>query len=200
MNGVEECLIVFGEVIAYLVYLVVVILGFVYTLDILDKIRRKMGKTTDADYNRYENYINLLLDTDWFTRIKDDEKYVRFTSITFDQFLDLYIKNPKNIRIITNDWDFYDEKRDNLPRDFKVVYDGDKEFLTFLVFNLEDFGKFVNFWNNKNTETARIKAHENKATFIKEVKMDIEEAKEEANEYFERSQKQMEEVKTLCLK
>lgn len=195
-----ECLKIFGEVIAYLVYLVVVILGFVYILDVLDKIRRKMGKTTDADYNRYENYINLLLDTDWFTSIKDDEKYVRFTSITFDQFLDLYIKNSKNIRIITNDWDFYDEKRDNLPRDFKVVYDGDKEFLTFLVFNLEDFGKFVNFWNNRNTETARIKAHENKVAFIKEVKMDIEEAKEEANEYFERSQEQMKEVKTLCLK
>ena len=45
-----------------------------------------------------------------------------------------------------------------------------------------------------------MKAHKNKTAFVKEVKIDIEEAKKEAVEYFERSQEQMEEVKTLCLK
>lgn len=195
-----ECLKIIGEVIAYLAYLIVVVVGFAYIPVVMDEIRRKMGKPTDADYNRYENHIDLLLDTDLFLNEKDEEKIVKFTSITFDQFFDLYVGNPKNIRIITSEFSHYNEKRDNLPSNFKVVYDGDKEFITFLVFNLEDFGKFIYFWNNKSTEMAKSKAHKNKTVFIKEVKMDIEKAKEEAVEYFERSQEQMEEVKTLCLK
>ena len=195
-----ECLKVFGEVIGYLAYIVVIIVGFAYIPVAIDEIRRKVGKVTDADYNQYENYIDLLLDTDLFLSKKDEEKFVRFTSVTIDQFFDLYISNPKSIRIITSEFSHYDEKRDNLPSNFKVVYDGDKEFITFLVFNLEDFGKFIYFWNNRSTEITKMKAHKNKTAFVKEVKIDIEEAKKEAVEYFERSQEQMEEVKTLCLK
>ena len=116
-------------------------------------------------------------------------------NVTFEDILKIEEKNPDNLLIA---YSFLFEPKDDtkeLPDRFEIIYK-DKT----LILNFEDFLKFKEYWCAQNLINKNSEEYKNKFRLIENVKSDIEDAKEEINDCFVKSNAIMEEVQVTCQK
>lgn len=185
--------------IFYFVYAFILIIYslLIFLIPIVkDKINENVGKPTRGDYVKYASYVETA--KQYYHCKKDDkseERYRAVLNVTFEDILKIEEKDPDNLLIA---YSFLFEPKDDtkeLPDRFEIIYK-DKT----LILNFEDYLKFKEYWCAQNLINKNLEEYKNKFRLIENVKSDIEDAKEEINDCFVKSNAIMEEVQVTCQK